>query len=50
VEIVVNEPKRADNILQKEAVDAEKKAKANEKKKQATERRLAREQKRINIV
>jgi hypothetical protein len=50
VEIVVNEPKRADNILKKEAVDAEKKAKADEKKQQATERRLAREQKRINIV
>jgi hypothetical protein len=49
VEIIVDEPKRADNILQQVAIDAEKRAKAEEKKNKAIERRLAREQRRINI-
>jgi hypothetical protein len=50
VEIIVDEQKRADNILQLVAIEAKKKAKVEEKKKQAIKRRLANEQWRINIL
>jgi hypothetical protein len=49
VEIIVDEQKQADNILQLVAIEAEKRAKVEEKKKQAIKRRLANEQRRINI-
>jgi nitrogen regulatory protein PII-like uncharacterized protein len=49
VEIIVDKQKRADNILQLVAIEAEKRVKVEEKKKQAIKRRLANEQWRIII-